>query len=681
MKTIKIKRVEMYHFRGFTNKVVDFGDEVTNIYGGNGTGKSTIRNAFLWCLFGRDAEGRTNFEIKHRDESGETADKVDATVRITLDVDGRKTVLERTLREVWSKRRGETEEVYTGNETVVSVNEVPMNVTQYREKVEEIVTERLFELITSPEYFLTLPWKEQRAILFDLVGGVEDADVAERRADFATLLDELAGKSLEEYKREIAAKKRKAREELEGIQPRIDQTEKLRAETTPEISSEEATARVKETDKRLEELEERLSEEHRSGDEWSDKLIIEKKEQLLRLRERLSALAGERRRADERAREELRERRERASGIVSEKAKAVEECRRRLAETEEERQVCLRAIDKDLEPRLGRLETDVERLRGEYRAISSEEWTGEEVCPTCKQRLPEEQIERARELYNGTKLAELSELKERGAGLNAEKDIIRLEIETKRQEIEKLERERESRERALATATIERESAEKAYRTIGEVEPTPETEEEQRVTAEISGVEADIEQLRAEGRKGAERITEPLRAEVATLRGERRELDAILAGWKSVGVYEDNIEWLEREGKRLASLIAGLEEREEQVADFTRAKVQAVEERINGAFELVRFRLYSYTIEGSEQETCIPLIDGIPYAVANTAGQMNAGLDVIRVICEREGLRAPIFIDNRERVTELIPMEGHQIVNLRVTEEKRLRVETASANE
>ena len=681
MKTIKIKRVEMYHFRGFTKMVVDFGDEVTNIYGGNGTGKSTIRNAFLWCLFGRDAEGRTNFEIKHRDESGETADKVDATVRITLDVDGRETVLERTLREVWSKRRGEAEEVYTGNETVVSVNEVPMNVTQYKEKVEEIVTEGLFQLITTPEYFLNQPWKEQRAILFDLVGGVEDADVAERRADFANLLDELAGKSLEEYKREIAAKKRKAREELDGIQPRIDQTEKLRAETTPEMSSEKATARIEEIDKKLEELEQQLAEEQRSGDEWSDKLIIEKKDQLLRLRERLSALAGERRRADERAREELRERRERASGIVSEKAKAVEECRRRLAETEEERHVCLRAIDKDLEPRLGRLETDVERLRGEYRAISSEEWTGEEVCPTCKQRLPEEQIERARELYNGTKLAELSELKERGAGLNAEKDIIRLEIETKRQEIEKLERERESRDRALATATSERESAEEAYRTIGEVEPTPETEEEQRVTAEISGVEADIEQLRAEGRKGAERITEPLRSEVTALRCERRELDAVLAGWKSVVVYDDNIEWLEKEGKRLASLIAGLEEREEQVADFTRAKVQAVEERINSAFERVRFQLYSHTIEGCEQETCIPLIDGIPYAVANTAGQMNAGLDVIRVICEREGVRAPIFIDNRERVTEIIPMEGHQIINLRVSDEKRLRVETASSNE
>ena len=681
MKTIKIKRVEMYHFRGFTKMVVDFGDEVTNIYGGNGTGKSTIRNAFLWCLFGRDAEGRTNFEIKHRDESGETADKVDATVRITLDVDGRKTVLERTLREVWSKRRGETEEVYTGNETVVSVNEVPMNVTQYREKVEEIVTERLFELITTPEYFLTLPWKEQRAILFDLVGGVEDADVAERRADFATLLDELAGKSLEEYKREIAAKKRKAREELEGVQPRIDQTEKLRAETTPEISSEKATARAEEIDKRLEELEERLSEEQRSGDEWSDKLIIEKKEHLLRLRERLSALAGERRRADERAREELRERRERAAGVVSKLRRAVEECRRRVEESEEDRQVYLRAIGNDLEPRLRRLESDVERLRGEYRAISSEEWTGEEVCPTCKQRLPEEQIERARELYNAQKLAELEELKERGAGLNAEQDRIRLEIETKQQAIERLERERDSRGLALATATDEMESAEEAYSAIGEMKPTPETEEEQRVTAELSGVEADIEQLRAEGRKGAERITEPLRAEVATLRGERRELDAVLAGWKSVGVYEDNIKWLESEGKRLASLIAGLEEREEQVADFTRAKVEAVEERINGAFERVRFQLYSYTIEGSEQETCIPLIDGIPYAVANTAGQMNAGLDVIRVICEREGVRAPIFIDNRERVTELIPMEGHQIVNLRVTEEKRLRVETASSNE
>ena len=681
MKTIKIKRVEMYHFRGFTKMVVDFGDEVTNIYGGNGTGKSTIRNAFLWCLFGRDAEGRTNFEIKHRDESGETADKVDATVRITLDVDGRKTVLERTLREVWSKRRGETEEVYTGNETVVSVNEVPMNVTQYREKVEEIVTERLFELITTPEYFLTLPWKEQRAILFDLVGGVEDADIAERRADFVTLLDELAGKSLEEYKREIAAKKRKAREELDGIQPRIDQTEKLRAETTPEMSSEKATARIEEIDKKLEELEQQLAEEQRSGDEWSDTLIIEKKEHLLQLRERLSALVEERGRAEERSSKEQRERREEAWRNVTEKAVELGEYTRKRAEQVEERARCLRAIEEDLEPRFKRLETDVERLRAEYRAISSEEWTGEEVCPTCKRRLPEEQIEQARELYNGTKLAELEELRERGSGLNAEKNRVQVEIETKRQEIKTLDSVIEIHDKALEDCVRARKEAEEAYDAIGSAAPHLMSEEERGVRSEISDVETDIEQLQAEGRKGAERITEPLRAEVASLRGERRELDAVLAGWKSVGVYEDNIKWLESEGKRLASLIAGLEEREEQVADFTRAKVEAVEERINGAFERVRFQLYSYTIEGSEQETCIPLIDGIPYAVANTAGQMNAGLDVIRVICEREGVRAPIFIDNRERVTELIPMEGHQIVNLRVTEEKRLRVETASGDE
>ena len=681
MKTIKIKRVEMYHFRGFTKKVVDFGDEVTNIYGGNGTGKSTIRNAFLWCLFGRDAEGRTNFEIKHRDESGETADKVDATVRITLDVDGMETVLERTLREVWSKRRGEAEEVYTGNETVVSVNEVPMNVTQYKEKVEEIVTEGLFQLITTPEYFLTLPWKEQRAILFDLVGGVEDAEVAERRADFATLLDELAGKSLEEYKREIAAKKRKAREELDGIQPRIDQTEKLRAETTPEIASEKATARIEEIDKKLEDLDSRLAEEQRSGDEWSDKLIIEKKEQLLRLRERLSALVEERGRADERSRKEQRERREEAWRNVSEKAVELGEYTRKRAEQVEERARCLRAIEEDLEPRFKRLETDVERLRAEYRAISSEEWTGEEVCPTCKRRLPEEQIEQARELYNGTKLAELEELRERGSGLNAEKNRVQVEIETKRQEIKTLDSVIEIHDKALEDCVRARKEAEEAYDAIGSAAPHLMSEEERGVRSEISDVETDIEQLQAEGRKGAERITEPLRAEVAALKSERRELDAVLAGWKSVVVYDDNIEWLEKEGKRLASLIAGLEEREEQVADFTRAKVQAVEERINSAFERVRFQLYSHTIEGSEQETCIPLIDGIPYAVANTAGQMNAGLDVIRVICEREGVRAPIFIDNRERVTEIIPMEGHQIINLRVAEDEWLRVETASSNE
>ena len=81
--------------------------------------------------------------------------------------------------------------------------------------------------------------------------------------------------------------------------------------------------------------------------------------------------------------------------------------------------------------------------------------------------------------------------------------------------------------------------------------------------------------------------------------------------------------------------------------------------------------MFDYTIDGNEFETCVPLIDGTPFQVANTAKQVNAGLDIINALCKFNGVCAPIFIDNRESVNNLIPCKS-QIINLVVTTDKEL---------
>ncbi len=88
-------------------------------------------------------------------------------------------------------------------------------------------------------------------------------------------------------------------------------------------------------------------------------------------------------------------------------------------------------------------------------------------------------------------------------------------------------------------------------------------------------------------------------------------------------------------------------------------------------FKHVTFKLFDYTIDGNEYETCVPLVNGIPFDVANTAGQVNAGLDIINALVGFHGVCAPIFIDSRESVNDIIPT-GSQIINLIVTKDKEL---------
>lgn len=95
--------------------------------------------------------------------------------------------------------------------------------------------------------------------------------------------------------------------------------------------------------------------------------------------------------------------------------------------------------------------------------------------------------------------------------------------------------------------------------------------------------------------------------------------------------------------------------------------------RINGMFKYVSFRLFDFTIDNNPVETCIPLVNGVPYPSANTAGQMNAGLDIINTLCRFYGVCAPIFIDNRESVNDIIETES-QIINLVVNKDNFLTI-------
>jgi hypothetical protein len=132
---------------------------------------------------------------------------------------------------------------------------------------------------------------------------------------------------------------------------------------------------------------------------------------------------------------------------------------------------------------------------------------------------------------------------------------------------------------------------------------------------------------------------------------------------------------LEAQEKQLANELATQEGIEFAIDQFIKAKMDTLEERINGRFQLVKFKLFHQNINGGTEECCDALVDGVPYSDVNTAGKINAGLDVINTLCQHYQKFAPVFVDNAESVNSLIPVNS-QIIRLVVSRDKKLKIES-----
>ena len=118
MENIKILRMSLENFKCHENLTIDFEGRNTAIYGDNATGKTSIYDALTWLLFGKDSlgNGEKNIEIKPLDAMGAVKDHLSVTaVEAVLSVSGETLTLRRTLKEVWTTKRGSSEATYDGN--------------------------------------------------------------------------------------------------------------------------------------------------------------------------------------------------------------------------------------------------------------------------------------------------------------------------------------------------------------------------------------------------------------------------------------------------------------------------------------------------------------------------------------------------------------------------------------
>jgi len=664
MKNVIIKSLQLVNFRGEKDRTTQFNPVETFICGGNGLGKSRHFDAFMWLLFGKDSQDRKDFNIKSI-VNGKPLIKTICEVIGILDVDGEEIRLKRAFVEDWVKPRGQIEQVFKHNHTETFWNDSPINVSEYQNRISSIIDESVFKMVTNPLFFANMNWKDQREQLFQLAGTITDPEIANGNSDFMKLLDKISGKSFSDFKKELTIRKKRLKEELEEIQPRIDQTQKLMPEFVDfsKIESEIETidAEISKIDA---EIEDQSKAMRASCQAEQDKI------------RKINELKSKQQKAYNEALSKAREDAFAANSKHRELELYIKGLHQDLSSVNRE----ISSLEYDLSKLKSLVESknkETESLRKSWFDENAKEYISgdnQTICPLynfcCDNQKVKANLEEANEIarqsFNKSKADKLAEITQNGVDLgilieNTNKDIADIE-----NSLIAVHNRAKSIEDKITDANIDLSNS--SIVSVKEVlkNELPDWAEAQHM---IDAIELTI--------KKSDNIidTSELQDKKKDLIAERDGKKALLSNRERIDQCNNIIADLESSGKLIAQQIANAEREEYVIAQFSKKRVDECEKRINGLFKIVKFQLFDYTIEDYEKknpvETCIPLVNGVPFQVANSADKLNAGLDIINALTSFYGITAPIFIDGRESVNNIIKTNS-QIINLVVTKDKEL---------
>jgi DNA repair exonuclease SbcCD ATPase subunit len=656
LNSIILERLGARNFKGFRDFGLTTNGGNVDIYGDNGTGKTTIFDAFIWLLFGKDSANRTEqkFEIKELDSAGKVLrHKLEHEVEADILVNGRRRTFRRVYSEKWTKKRGSVTDSFEGHSTDYYVDGVPVKLSEYQAEVDSLIKEDLFRLLTSPSYFNEqLKKEERRKVLLEICGDVTDAEVIHSNPALSQLPVILGERDIEKHKEFVRNRCREINKEIERIPDRIDEAQRNQPDINglDENQLDGQIAKLRSEIKAKEE--EILRIKHGGETAVKEKRLQEIETDLLAIQGRLQSAALD----------HVTSKRNEVSLFQND----FDAVRRQI--DGKRYQIQQNEQNIDLKSR------EADRLRAEWTEINGKVFEGhhhEDNCPACGQALPSEQVQeaqaKAEASFNRDKAQRLEQVSIRGRA--AKEEIIRLQTENEQlsKEIERLIDQLTDYQSKLAAAEQELDQLRSG---IQDPKSDPGYQE---LLREKASIQDEIARLKESAQGEVTRLAR----EVSELESRLREMEQDRYKFVAYKESENRIAELEGQERSLAAEYERLQEELFLTEEFTRSKVALLDSKINSKFKYARFRLFEEQINGGLKELCDTLYNGVPYdGGLNNAARINVGLDIINTLSEHYGFSAPIFIDNAEAVTQLIDTDA-QVIRLIVSEpDKKLRIVT-----
>ena len=670
-----LKSLHLENFKGSKLLDVNFAEK-TKIKGQNASGKTTVFDAFTWLLFNKNSAGEEKFNVRPLDKDGKRIDNVEIKVVAVLDVDGKEVELSKVQKQNWVKKRGTNTVSLQGNPNSYEIDGYPKSEAEFKEYVSGLAkSEDMFKMLTNPQYFSSMKWKDQRDILMELVAEVSDVELAQTDAKYAPLLDELEkAPSTDDIRAKFSKALSEWKKKQAEIPVRIDEAEKSKVDVDV---AEQELAKAD-----LERQITGIAEQLKSASKVVDNLEQQKFELQFEIndckRKANESLIKERRALEDRKDEATRKFNDLHKKITI-LERGIGDKKRRIEALNGEKS----ELGKQYNAEITKAFDETPYLFDESKWVFDENST---VCSLCGQKLPEDKIEQlkadfetrkakakadaadklkaAKFSFDNHQKVELNRILMLGNEKKAEVEALKAEIVDAEKNFPEL------RKQETEQTKIENECIKKLSELPEEADLSA-NEDYEALMKKEADLQAQIDSARANSTDTS--ALEQKKAELETALEDAKAI--IVQAAKNVEV-DERIAELQAEQKEIGQKVADQEQMLYLLEEFIRFKLNKVSESINSHFKTVNFKLFEMQLNGGMKDCCECTVNGIPYSTLNSGHRIVAGLDIIRSLSELYGVSVPIFVDNAESLNEFnVPDMDAQLILLTVSEDKQLKVE------
>ena len=672
MKTVDIKSVDLQNYRCFSGERefhADFGSK-TRVSGKNGSGKSTVMNAVMEVLTGKNADGTQADNVRPIVDDKEL-EGVDVVRTVVLNIDGKETEIKKITKQKRERVDGVMQYVPGSNVNSYTVDGISFN----QKKLDEFITENICPPETllaccNPNAFLSLKsTTDMRAFLEKMAGFDLNEYIKSLGAEFAEIEEITKGHPIEQVQKTLNKqltdqKKATTKAETEWKYEKgkaVDSGEDDVTRLTEKKVSYENQISI------LDEQEKSLDDVMATYDQKSKYILDLKFEQSEVVRKANEGLVQQRKELD--------------NEIFSlEQDKKSAENDLRMAEMD------LKHANMGIE----RHTAEVRKAQGDWKkcnekefadnqlkAIQEEEFDKDSlICPTCGQKFPPEREIAIRTDFEKKKSERIriAEAEKVAFEEYKDKELARIAESGNKAAIDLKEAKKAKEESELKILEIKKkmfnlvlgiEDKKDELSKLPESVDLSDNAECQKITAKIEQAEEALKQM-SNGSDQRKEITEKRNGFIR----ECAKIDAEINNIKrKKQAHEEEVEKLYQAFRESSQKEADIQRRKDILKNFSIKKNERIASMINPVFSEFQFEFLEFTQDGNPVETCRMVSNGIEYRDMNHSKKILAQADLLRGFQELSGLNLFVFIDDTESVNdENLPDMDRQMVLLKVTD-------------
>lgn len=664
---VTLKHMELNNYKSFYDSKTlsqDFYHR-TRICGKNREGKSTIANAYLEIMTGKEANGTTPDKIRPHDADGKEIDKIDVIREIALDIDGKPTTIRKITKQKWRKPHGQTEEVFDGNETKYEVDGFSMNQKQIAEFMAKIADADTLLMCSNAQVFLNILQKstaDARKTLEKTTGFDLEQFIIEN--NFSQIAEITKGHSIEDVMKKL-------RKQLSDEKKKVDeQNIRIKAEKERAIDGKEHPLELADLELEKGRLREQLAD-------------LDKQEQALNdsaktYTDLSAAIANLKRQADE-VKDKANEQNRTASASTENAIREVESSKR-----QKEHELRTAITDSEVaEIAIRQASTYLKQAQTEYNERISEQFDDYDLkqlqarqfdensltCPTCGQAFTADYIERARTRFEGDKQAAIERWERKRNDFEEQKkqslELITKKGKTAKETLGEKRQNKADAEKRIATINKEIELlAVSLDKLTADLQSIPkevdmsDNAEYQQLLKQIADKQAELSALdNGEGKRSE------MRSQRNAIMGDISKADKEIGYISGFDEEKDkNIAKLTADLRVLAQAAADIEKQIDIISEFSRRKNEKLASLVNPHFRHCQISFLEYTaIEGNPVETCKIMCDGTDYFNLNGGDKKLCEIDLCRGLQEINSLCLPIWCDESDTIDDWrIPQDLEQ---------------------